>query len=781
METLTENTPVVVSRRSFLLGMSATGFALACTAIPGASTLLAFPEVTASFEPNMWVKIDPDGTVTITVAKPDIGQGVRTSLAMIVADEADVDWNKVKVRQASPGTGYSNMGVGGSGSVTGSHNTLRKAGATVRAMMISAAAKQWGIAESNCTTSNGVVSEKNGTRTLTYGELTDAAAAITVPSNPTQKVKANFTIIGKRISPVDTPDIVRGTAKYGLDVRVPGMKYAILALPPTIGGSVQTVDASEALKVKGVIKAERVSGIPGVVILADNSYAAIKGKEALKITWNLGNNTAIDSAVLLERMKTAVGTVADVPANSAIKIQAEYHLPYIAHATMEPMNCVADVKASSAEVWAPTQSPEGVLSAVASATGIASANIKVNVTLAGGGFGRRSNTEYASYAARISKQYGVPVLFMYTRTDDMRNDGYRPASYHVMKGGLDAAGNITGWNHKFTPGSMGSNPSPYVITSPSTTSANYSSPVPTGAWRSVGHSTAIFANECFIDELAVAAGKDPYQFRRNLLPVGRMRDVLDEAANRIDWTRQLPKGWGRGIACTNAYSSVAHAIEVSVSDAGVLKIERVVCVVDCGLVINVNGVEAQMQGAAIDAFSTALKAGITIDKGGIKQTGFADFEWLRMNDLPKIEVYIMPSTSSSPSGMGEAGFPSASPALCNAIFNATGKRIRTLPIQKTFLTEVETPALKDEGTITVHPNPISEMFTISGRFDRATAPEMEIRITNLLGNTIHQATAGINANGDFSTPVYMPPSADGVYMLTVRCANATITTKIIKQ
>lgn len=767
------------SRRSFLLGMATTG-ALAFSTFSLVKGEPFFPEgVAESFEPNVWVKIDPDGTTTITVAKSEMGQGIRTSLAMIVAEEMDADWSKVKIRQARPDTGNGSLGTGGSGSVTGSYTNLRRAGATVRAMLISAAAKKWGIAESNCTSSNGMISEKNGTRTISFGELTDDAAKIAVPSNPSQKNVADFKLIGTRQPHIDNKDIVRGKAIFGLDVRVPGMKYAVMVRPRAYGASIRSFDAGDALKFPGVLKAENVQGV-GLVVLAENTYSALKGRDLLKIEWNMGNNSSLNSIAISSQMKDGIGTVADVPASSAKKIEAHYELPYLAHATMEPMNCVADVRETSAEIWCPTQNGESIRSGVANATGLSASNIIVNTTLLGGGFGRRSSNDYASYAARISKAFKVPVLFMYTRQDDMKSDAYRPASYHVCKGGLDANGKITGMVHRNVNGGGTSNP-PYFSTPQNLTSANVSLPVPTGAWRSVSHTSDTFVTESFIDELAFEAGKDPFEFRRDLLQSGsRLRIALEKAAELADWYKPLPKGWGRGIACTGAYSYVAHVIEVSVSESGILKVERVVAVVDCGIAINPMGVEAQMQGAAVDALSTALKSEITIENGGVKQSSFLDFEWLRMNEMPKIEVHIIPSTRS-PQGMGEAGFPSVSPALCNAIFNATGKRIRTLPIQKTSLTSLEEPKNNVYGVMKVYPSPFTSSFNVEGQLITSTPGEISISIQNLLGSTVLETNAIVNADGTFSQEINFSPAAAGVYFLTVRNGKAVLMQKIVKE
>lgn len=782
MNTVTPSEHPTPTRRSFIIGMTTLGVGMVLSSsIPQRDIFENADDQSAqSFEPNVWVRIDPDGTIMITIAKAEMGQGIRTAHAMIVAEEMDADWSKVKVKQARPNAGNGSLGTGGSGSVSGGYNTLRRAGATVKAMMISAAAKKWGISEANCTTKNSIVSEKNGTRQAPYSELIDIASTLTVPSSPTLKNPSTFTLIGTPQPHIDNPDIVSGKAIYGLDVRIPGMKYAMIATPPALGASVRTFDPADALKVPGVLKAERVNGISGIVVVAENTYAAMKGREALKIEWNMGNNVSIDSSVISSRMKTSVGTVSDVTATSAVKIEAAYELPYLAHATMEPMNCVADVRTDSAEVWCPSQSGDSVLNAVAQATGLASSKITVNTTLMGGGFGRRSNTDFASYAARISSTFKMPILFMFTRADDMKNDGYRPASYHVLKGGLSADGKVTGWIQKVSPSIMGENP-PYQVPSPSLTGGSLSSPVPTGAWRSVQHTAGVFANECFIDELAIAAKADPYQFRRSLLPAGRLRDVLDLAAEKAEWTKPLPKGWGRGIACTNAYSNVAHVIEVSVSDIGLLKVERVVAVVDCGIAINPMGVEAQMQGACVDALSTALKAAITIEKGAVKQSTFIDYEWLRISEMPKIEVHIVTGKSSSPLGMGEAGFPSVSPALCNAIYNATGKRIRKLPIQQSELLAVDEPLTELQGSVNVYPSPFSTTFSIDGKIDRPQGNEISISIQNLLGSKMMEFTAAMAPDGTFTKEIDFSHAASGVYFLSVRNGRSVIMRKIVKE
>lgn len=776
----THSTP---SRRSFLLGMAATGVGVVISSISTHSEVfMIHPEQTAqSYEPNVWIKVDPDGTTTITINRAEMGQGVRTSLAMIVADEMDADWSKVKVRQSRAGSADARAPMtGGSHSVIDNYDASRTVGAAARSVFISAAAKKWGISESKCTTSKGVVSEVNGSRSITYGELTDVASKISSPSNPPLKSVGSFSIIGSRVPRVDNADVVSGKAVYGLDVRIPGMKYAVMVRQIMIGASITSFDATEALKVPGVLRIENVPGV-GLVVLAEHSYAAITARNALKIEWNLGNNTTLNSSEIRTKLRQGFTKFGNLPATTVKTVEVEYELPYLAHATMEPMNCVADVRGTSAQIWCPTQVGDNALNSVANALGIPQNNITFNVTLLGGGFGRRLYAEYATFAALISKTFNVPVLFMFTRQDDMRGDYYRPASFHACKAGVDAAGKITGIMHYTSNGDNSTFP-PYSMPVPQLSDKYISLPVPTGAWRSVGHTSSVFVNECLIDELATAAGKDPYLFRRDMLTNNsRLLAVLNKAAELAEWTKPLPKGWGRGIACTNAYSSVAHVVEVSVSPIGALKVERIIAVVDCGIAVNPMSVEAQMQGAAVDALSTAIKAEITVEKGAIKQSTFIDYEWLRINEMPKIEVHIMPSTSS-PSGMGEAGFPSVSPALCNAIFNATGIRVRSLPIQKTALSSVDKPPVEEmPADISLYPSPFTNAFTVSGKIQSPQAGVVTIAVHNLLGTKLLELETSVSASGEFYQPVDFPRATSGVYFVHLHCGSANFTRKIVKE
>lgn len=773
----------VASRRRFILGTFAVGagFTFKVLQTSAFGEFLSPKSPAQSVSPNVWVTIDPDGTTTITVSKSEMGQGIRTSLAMIVAEEMDADWSKVVVRQARPDTNNGSLSTGGSGSTTGLFTTLRTAGAAVRAVMISAAAKTWGIADSACSTSNGFVLETSGTRKISYGDLTDAAVGITPPASPTLKAVANFKLIGTPQVHIDAPKIVNGTAVYGIDARLPGMKYAVIARPPAIGASVSSYDAADALKISGVVQVLQINA--GIAVVADNTWAAMKGRDALKIQWNMGPNTALSSASISQTLKNSVGTIPDYPANSVKKIEAIYELPFLAHSTMEPMNCLVNVKTNGVDVWAPTQSGDSIRSAVASAAGVSASSVIVNTTLMGGGFGRRSSTDYATYATQISKAVKAPILLLYTKSDDLKNDYYRSASYHVMRSGVDSSNRPTGWIHRAASQYSGIATAPnYPITGANASSAGVSGvPVPMGVWRSVESTIKNFVNECFIDEIAFATGTDPYQFRRSLLAAGRLKTILDAVATKADWSKTLPSGWGRGISTFQGYGAYIGVVaEVSVSTSGVLKVERVVAVVDCGLAINPLGVEAQIQGAICDGIATALTAEITIENGAIKQSSWSDFEWLRMNESPKIEVYLQ-SGSQSPSGMGEVGYPAVAPAVCNAIFNASGQRIRTLPAQKSFVLAVEQEQAENSDAVTISPSPFKESFKIEGKISGTSANFAEIRIVNIIGSEIMSVRENIDAEGKFSTEIRVSPAPAGIYFAQIQCGGHLLTRKIVKE
>jgi len=685
------------SRRTFLKVMGGVGasftlgsFALGCTSEAVAKGASNAKNGGAVFTPNVFMKIDPDGAVTVTAIRSEMGQGVRTSMAMLVADELDADWTKVKVVQAQgDDSKYGSMGTGGSSSTRSTYQQLREMGAAGRMMLLAAAAKQWGVEPAACRTENGHVIHDETKRTIAYGDLTSAASQVAVPTDVKVKHPSQFRIVGKPTARIDNPNIVTGKAIFGQDVQVEGAKYAVISRAPAFHAKLISFDDSAAKAVPGVQQVFKVGS--GVAVVADNTWAAIKGRDALKTNWDTSENAGVSTATLEAALRGAVVAAPPPKGNfsndaSTMGVSATYDLPYLAHATMEPMNAVAHVQGDHCTIWAPTQSPDGARNGVARMLGIPAENVEFNTTLLGGGFGRRGNTDYVFEAVEISRTAKAPIKLFWTREDDTRHDFYRPMSHHALTGVIDANGNALTWAHQFIQagrerdGGFEQASIPYSIGSAVDREAGVKSPVPNGAWRSVSYAPYIFATETFIDEMAHAARKDPYEFRKAMVSDKRVLAVMETAAQKAGWGTPLPAGHARGMAIFNGYNSpICHVVELSV-EGDKIKLHRVVAAVDPGLVINPRGVEGQIQSGTCDGLSAALRALITIEKGGVKQQTFWDYEWMTFDAMPPVEVYIL-SNNHEPGGIGEVGVPSTAPAVANAVFAATGKRVRRLPIK----------------------------------------------------------------------------------------------------
>jgi isoquinoline 1-oxidoreductase subunit beta len=691
-----------VSRRQFLQAsvVGTTGLLLGISYRPAHAASLA------TFQPNAFLSIATDGHVTIFVAKSEMGQGVRTALPQIVADELEADWAAVHVEQALAEAKYGRMGTGGSNSVRQSYLPLRKAGAAAREMLVAAAATRWGVEASACQAELGVVQHSASGRRLGYGELVADAARLSVPAEPKLKDPSHFRYIGKPIPRVDIPAKVTGSAVYGIDVRIPNMLVATVLRCPVVGGKVSTVDASAARAVPGVRRIVQLEA--SVAVVADATWPALRGRQALVVGWDEGPNAKLGQAALWSSVQDAVkssgatarhqGDVAHALASSSRTLEASYRAPLLAHLTLEPQNCVADVRPDGCTLWAPTQVPDRARDEVARLLGMNPERVVVHTTYLGGGFGRRLETDFVVEAVQLSKAVAAPVKVLWTLDDDFAHDFYRPLSAHQLRGALDATGQPVAWLHRLAvpsrsperlrngidEGAMqGALQVPYAIPNLEVQFAAVSTPIQLGAWRSVAHSYNAFAVESFIDELAHLAGKDALSFRRSLLGASpRHLRVLDLVAQKAGWGKPMPKGRARGLAVHESFGSVvAEVAEVVVEKEG-FRVERVVCAVDCGTVVNPNTVEAQVEGGVTFGLSAALREAITIDAGRTEQTSLAEYGPMRMRDAPRVEVHLV-RTDEPPGGIGEPGVPPVAPAVANAVFTATGKRLRQLPLLPT--------------------------------------------------------------------------------------------------
>jgi len=663
------------------------------------------------FAPNAYLRIAPDGKITVVVARSEMGQGVWTSLPMILAEQLEADWKQITIEQAGASTLFGDQSTGGSASVRTTWDPMRKAGAAAREMLISAAALEWGVARSSCTAENSSVVHTASGRRLSYGQLASRAATLPVPTDPQLKQAKDYKIVGKPLPRLDTASKVNGAAIFGSDFRLPKMKYALLARCPVIGGKLSSFDDKESRKISGVSYVEKIND-SSVAVVADNIWAAMEGRRVLNVSWDEGPNKNLNSAAIFESLKKSASgkavplyTAGDISKIAGRRVEAAYQLPFMAHAPMEPGNCVAEFRGSSCEIWAPTQVPQDVRDSVAQAVGIDPDQVKVNITLLGGGFGRRLEHDYAVEAALVSRAVNSPVKVVWTREDDMRFSTYRPASYHHLSAVLDGQGwPVAFWHRIVMPGINVQKGFPAVdgIDSEVKDEASFvyafpnalvdyvmtDTPVPLGWMRSVNALQAGFASESFLDEVAVAGGKNPLALRFRLLAkdenlngwqTGRMRATLQMAADRGGWGKPLPAGHHQGIACFASFNTyAAEVVEISMENDKP-RVHRVVAAIDCGQVINPRILEQQIEGGVIYALTNALRAQITIDKGRVVQGNFDQYEPIRMNEAPKVEAYYVENTEA-PTGAGEPPVPPLAPALCNAIYSATKKRIRTLPI-----------------------------------------------------------------------------------------------------
>ena len=718
-----------VPRRDFLKTSAAIGGGLCFAAYVPELAARSLKDSTAndvSFAPNAFVRIAPDDSVTIIVNHSEMGQGIYTSLPMLLNEELEADWSKIRVEAAPVDAAYNHtvfglQMTGGSTTTPSEWERFRKMGAMARLMLVDAAAQKWGVPASQCHVEKGAVIHSGSGRKANYGSLVAAASQLKPPADIPLKDPKQFTLIGKPTRRLDTPSKINGTAQFGLDVRLPGMLFAVVARPPVFGGKVVSFDASEALKIKGVRAVEQVPS--GVAVIADRFWPAKLGRDKLKISWDEGPNAKLSTSQMLadfSKQSASPGTIAKKTgdaaaalASAAKTITAEYDVPYLAHAMMEPLNCVVDLRSNSCEIWTGTQFETVDRANAAQVAGLAPEKVQIHTTLLGGGFGRRANpaSDFVVEAVHVAKIAKAPVKVVWTREDDLAGGWYRPMWHDRFVAGLDSAGSPVAWTHTIVGQSIltGTAFEPYGvkdgIDSASVEGAadllygipnlqvDLHSPkigVPVLWWRSVGHSHTGFSVESFFDEVAHAGGKDPYQLRRQLLAnQPRMSAVLNLVAEKAGWGKPLPPGRGRGIATHFSFDSyVAQVAEASVDKDGTVRVHRVVCAVDCGRVVNPDIVKAQMEGGIVFGLTAALKTEITLDNGRVQQKNFHDYQMLRMFESPVIEVHIVPS-DVSPTGVGEPSVPPVAPALTNAIFAATGKRIRSLPIRTADLAEAK--------------------------------------------------------------------------------------------
>jgi isoquinoline 1-oxidoreductase beta subunit len=720
------------ARRDFLKGAGAiaataltVGFEWAGSTRRAAAAVPGVPPSGPAFAPNAFLRIGADDSVTVIAKHVEMGQGAYTGIATIVAEELDADWSKVRVESApADAKRYANLlfgnlqGTGGSSAMSNSWAQLREAGGKARAMLLTAASLKWGVPVAELTVERGVVHDKGGQRRATFGELVGSAAKLPVPESVTLKSPKDFKLIGTKVPRVDIAAKCDGSAQFTLDVEMPGMLVALLRRPPLFGATVKSFDSTAAAAVPGVVKVVQVPR--GVAVIARGFWAARQGWDALKIEWDEVNAEKRSSATLMQQYRQLAdqparsarkeGDAAAAIASASQKVAASFEFPYLAHAPMEPLDAVVKLTPAGCEIWAGDQFQTIDQMNAAAAAGLQPSQVSINTLYAGGSFGRRANmsSDYISEAVSIAKAYGAegtPIKLQWTREDDIHGGMYRPMYFHKLEAGLDARGRLAGWRHVIVGQSImagtafapvlikngidgtsveGAANLPYDIPNIDVELSTTQTGVPVLWWRVVGSSHNSFAVEAFIDEVAHAAGEDGFTFRRKLLDKHpRMKAVLELAADKAGWSgTPLPKGKGRGIAVTEAFNTlVAQVAEVSVGDDGQIKVDRVVCAVDCGIPINPDIIVAQMEGGIGFGLGAARYGAITLKDGRVEQDNFNGYRVLRMNEMPRVEVHIVPSTEP-PTGVGEPGVAPIGPAVANAVFAATGKRLRVFPFDK---------------------------------------------------------------------------------------------------